>query len=154
MERLILMNAPSQDTDRQAVIVFLKSVVAADPNVTWPELVTALQEYREDVGLDGWLTNTLKAVGGALDGFTFGGASKFLLGTKQLVADAFPKKKVADSLKDAAAGIGDDMLSNFLDALPFGIGSDLKTGNVVNRFWLIGLLVIGLVVAFFFFRRK
>ena len=159
MHTLRIMSAPAADNRRAFVLDFLERVERARPGVTWGELVTAARAESAGIGLagpgamNGWLTNLIKTIGGAADPFTFGGASKVLVGVRNIGEDVLAKDKVSDSLKRAGAGFFDETLNRLLDALPFNIGTDYKTGYVVNRYWLLAgvLAVVGFV---FFFRRR
>lgn len=168
MDRLVLLSGSASvaadiASRRGFVIAVLREFVKANPGLTWGDLAAeanALSAAGDDLGLscpaggmNGWLTNALKTVGGALDPITFGGASKVILGTKRLGEDVFARDKVKDSLERAARGVADDALDRLLDALPFGLGSDIRTGNVVNRFWVFGGIAVGLVL-FLLLRRR
>jgi hypothetical protein len=157
MESLIVMNAPGAvDSRREFALRFLEEAARSRPGLTWGELVAAARAESGDIGLsgpmNGWLTNAIKVVGGAADTVTFGGASKVLTGIRDIGEDVLAKDKVADSLKRAGQGVFDETLDRFLNALPFGIGKDFKTGYVVNRYWLIAAIVGG--VLFLLWLRK
>jgi hypothetical protein len=154
-----IMSAPAADNRRAVVLQFLEAVERVRPGVTWGELVTAARAESSSLGLGapggmaGWLTNAIKVVGGSADAVTFGGASKVLTGIRDIGEDVLAQDKVSDSLKRAGRGVLDETVGRLLDALPFNIGTDYKTGYVVNRYWLFAgvLAVVGVV---FFFRRR
>lgn len=143
-----MMNRPAYAHNVERAREVLAAIVAARPGITWGELAAeAAAEAGPGLGhpgaLNGWLTNALKKVGGVADRWTFGAASPVLISIRDIGASVFNKKKVSDSLKDAGRGVFDDAFNRFLDALPWGIGRDFKTGYVVNRYATIGLIVGG-----------
>lgn len=155
METLVVMESPAGRARVDAARETLEAIVAARPGITWGELATAAAA-EAGPGLsgpmDGWLTSALRTVGRVGDSFTFGAATPALIGLRDIGKSTFNTKKVGDSLKEAGRGIFDDAFNRFLDALPFGIGKDFKTGYVVNRYWMIAAL--GVVAWFVFLRRR
>lgn len=157
MDTLVMMNAPGRGRNVSAATDILQSIVDARPGITWGELAAAA---RADTsvglagpgGMDGWLTTALRKAGKVGDAVTFGAASPVLIGLRDIGASVFSKKKVSDSLKEAGRGVFDDAFGRFLDALPFGIGKDFKTGYVVNRYWLVGMVVVGGVLLLMWLR--
>ncbi len=163
MDTLFFMNAPATTTEqeRRDRLALLQAAVAINPDLTWGEFLSSLEEYSE--GLQpGALGNPaafaliplMASAGAALTrvvGRFAGGAWR---GAKNIVGAVFDKKKVSDSLADAARGVGDDALDRFLTALPFGIGSDLKSGHVFNAIWPFLLIGAGLLFFFLWKRKK
>jgi len=147
------MNAPNVEVDprRAAVLEFLRAVVDAEPDITWGELTQKIDAYVDGVDVDGSMSGIFPSFNDITR--ILGKAGKGVWrGTKELVGAVFDKKKVSDSLKEAAQGIGDDALDRFIDALPFGIGKDLKSGHVFNALWPVAIVLV--VVIVLIMRRK
>lgn len=158
MQSLILMSRPAGGATREAALEILRVIVARNPKITWDDLSRqAAAELAELGGLsgpiNGWLTNAIKVAGAAADPFTFGLTSKTLTAFRDVGESVFGWKSVSESLREAGRGVFDDALNRFLDALPGGLGNDIRVGNVVTRFWLPVVLVAG-VVWFLFFRPR
>ncbi len=161
MRELLLMSAPAEVETRDAVgIEILQELVKQDPQITWDEYFLAVAQIAEnaDGSMDGWFTDLTRGVGNVLNTVTGGLAGKIAKQQSKMWSDIISKTfgggKIKDSLDRAASGVRDDMLSNFLDALPFGLGRKLKVGEVFDRFWLIGILAAAVVVYFVFIRKK
>jgi len=153
MRQLFIMNAPNTEADprRAAALELLRAVVEVDPDITWGELTQKLDDYVNGIDVDGSMNGFFPSFNDITR--ILGKAGKGLWrGTKELVGAVFDKKKVSDSLKEAAQGIGDDALDRFVDALPFGIGKDLKSGHVFNALWPVAIVLVVLLVLMM--RRK
>ncbi len=162
MRDLMILSRPNVSGSSRDAVGFdvLRKIVASRPNITWAELAQEAGFELSQLGglsgpLNGWLTSLIKATGSVADPFTFGMTSKTLTAFRDVGQDVFGWGKVSDSLRNAGRGVFDDALNRFLDALPGGLGNDIRVGNVVTRFWLpVTLAVFGTWFIFFRGRKR